>query len=66
MVNYPDLLVASKHCIAIPIFDWTIKGYDHRMQLSLSYPSEAQFDALIFPVSELRPANFVLSLAHHR
>lgn len=35
-------------------------------KLFLSYPSEAQFDVLVFPLSKFRPASFVLSLAHHR
>ncbi|RAQ69290.1 hypothetical protein COH20_006455 [Aspergillus flavus] len=42
--KYPDIPVASIHCIGIPSSDWTIKGYVHGMQLFLSFPSEAPFD----------------------
>lgn len=63
--KYPDIPVASIHCIRIPISDWTIKGYGHGMELFLSFPSEAPFDVFIFPFSEPRPANFVLFLAHY-
>ncbi|EIT79571.1 hypothetical protein AO1008_01897 [Aspergillus oryzae 100-8] len=53
--KYPDIPVASIHCIGIPISDWTIKGYGHGMELFLSFPSEAPFDVFIFPFSEPRP-----------